>query len=64
MYTGVPHFDRKMLEADMILLSPKSVICTTAGLCQEAEIMSPGRRQVSHLDIGIAIFLAEYILGL
>eukprot|EP01043_Picozoa_sp_COSAG02_P035190 COSAG02_NODE_2504_length_8663_cov_3.628211_10_plen_61_part_01 len=31
MYTGVPHFDLKMLEADMILLSPKSVICTNSG---------------------------------
>ena len=32
MYTGVPHFDLKMLEADMILLSPKSVICTNSGV--------------------------------
>ena len=32
MYTGVPHFDLKMLEADMILLNPKSVICINSGI--------------------------------
>ena len=29
MYTGVPHFDRRIFDADIMLLSPKSVICCT-----------------------------------
>lgn len=32
MYTGVPHFDLKILEADMMLLNPKSVICNSGGV--------------------------------
>ncbi len=57
MYTGVPHFDLKMLEADIILLNPKSVICTNSGVNYMLQHESRHSPQTLALDRGSSLTL-------